>query len=138
MSRLKVSPSLENWVNLQHECSPFKIFVELQNGAEKDVETRTKLLKPTDTATFDIETNDNYFTVTRHCPDDLGDTHSMWVQFAWDNTSITVKTNGAKNLQKATLTLTDDAECKLKLENGEELDCRQFRKRFLEDLFFNF
>ncbi|MDG7001406.1 MAG: hypothetical protein JRN15_20100 [Nitrososphaerota archaeon] len=138
MSKTIIKPSLENWVKLRHECSPFKIFVELQTGIEKDLEARKGLLKTTDPVKFTLEARDNFFTVTREFTDNLADVHSMWVQFAWDKTGITVKINGAKNLQKATLTLTDDAECKLKLEGGEELSCLQFRKRFLEDIFFNF
>lgn len=138
MSKPIVKPSLESWVRLRHECSPFKMFVELQTGAEKDLESRKQLLKKADLVKFTTEGSDTYFTITREFTDDQGFVHSMWVQFAWDKTGITAKVNGAKNLQKATLTLTDDAECKLKLESGEELSCLQFRKRFLEDIFFNF
>lgn len=137
---MNANPEIENWVKLRHECSPLEIFIRLQHGAEEDVKTRNSLRGVKTLAEFRILSEDRYFTVIRDVKDEFGSVHrlALWVQFAWDKTGITVKTNGAKNVQKATLTLADDAECKLKLESGEELSCSQFRKRFLEDLFFNF
>jgi hypothetical protein len=37
---------------------------------------------------------------------------------------------------KATLTLTNEGKCKLKVEGGEELYDWQFRRMVLENLFF--
>lgn len=57
--------------------------------------------------------------------------------FSSQEGTVPIRTTYTTEGLAATLTLTDDGECKLKLPKGEELACWQFRKRVLEDLFLN-
>jgi hypothetical protein len=127
---------MENWVKLRHECSPLEMFLKLKDGVREDIETREKLIRDQDKGTVAFSMmplNGRGFTVLRE-----GHLISDWVEFTWDAAGISVRNKEDKVVQKATLTLTDDGECKLKLATGEELTCWQFRKRTLENLFFNF
>lgn len=139
MDNPNVEPQIENWVKLRHECSPLEIFIKLQHGAEEDVRTRNSLLQDNGSMEFRIFAEGNFFTVIKDVRDEFGNIHKLasWVKFSWDKNGITIKSNEDTKGQKASLTLTHDAQCRLKL-NSEELTCWQFRKRFLEDLFFNF
>jgi len=132
---------MENWVKLRHDCSAFEMFTRLRTGVEDDVSTRNGLKKPGEEVNFRVDANDSSFTVRREGP--LGVCAS--VKFAWTPKEISVKpySETSRAIYTAdslsvTLTLTDEGECKLKLPQGEELTCWQFRKRVLEDLFFNF
>jgi predicted polyphosphate/ATP-dependent NAD kinase len=112
------------------------MFLQLKEGAKEDVETRQKLIKEEDKGSVAFAVtlhNGQGFSVRRE-----GHKISDWVTFRWDASGISVTDKNDKIVQKATLALTDDAECKLKLSTGEQLTCWQFRKRMLEDLFFSF
>lgn len=124
-------PRMENWVKLRHLCSPLEMFLQLKEGAKEDVETREKLVKDQDkgTVAFRIMShNGKGFSVIRE-----GHQISDWVEFTWEASGISVRNKDDKVVQKATLTLTDEGECKLRVSTGEELTCWQFRKRMLED-----
>lgn len=125
-----------NWVKLRHECSPFDMFTRLRHGAEQDINTLESLRKDkAPAAEFKIIAEHNFFTIKRYITGKYAD-RNPWVQFSWDDSGITVKEDSGK-VTKAIVTLNDDGNCRLKLESGEELNCWQFRKHFLEDLFFN-
>jgi hypothetical protein len=121
-----------DWVTLRHECSPLEVFIKLKEGAEQDVEVRNKLKKADADFAFKVRPqNGKSFSVL--CE---GSVYGF-VTFSWSPVGIKVTDESDKVIQEATLTLTDNGKCKLKLQNGEELECWQFRKRVLEDLFFN-
>jgi len=131
-------PQIENWVKLRHECSPLEIFIKLRHGAEEDVKARNSLLRSDASVEFGIFAQDNFFSVTKDVRDEFGNIRKLaeWVQFSWDHNGITVKSEKDTKGKTASLALTDDAQCRLKLD-GDELSCGQFRKRILEDLFFD-
>ena len=131
--------TMENWVKLRYNCSPYEIFLKLRAGAEEDVKTISALKKDGEQVSFRIMKNGNSFTVLRESPR----SHAS-VEFKWSEHQITVLPESITNFNRAagkpleaTLTLTDEGECKLRV--GQEiLSCAQFRKKVLEDLFFNF
>lgn len=137
MNDTKRENDIKNWVELRYNCSPLEMFTRIRHGVEEDINLLASLRKDKQPAVeFKIIAERNFFTVTRLIAGEYAD-RSPWVQFSWNNDGIGVK-NFVGAAEKAALTLNDDAECKLKLEDGKELNCWQFRKRFLEDLFFNF
>jgi len=140
-NRLLKGLEMENWVQLRHDCSAFEMFTKLRTGVEEDVNIRNGLRKLGEQVAFRVDANDSSFTVRREGP--LGVCAS--VKFAWTPKEISVRPYSKTSLATYTadslsviLTLTDEGECKLRLPKGEELTCWQFRKRVLEDLFFNF
>lgn len=137
MTEPETGREIENWVELRHKCSPLEIFIKLQHGAEEDVKARNSLLRNGASAEFHVFAQDNYFTVAKDIRDESGNISRLasWVQFSWDENGIAVKSRQDTKGKRAFLTFTDKAQCKLRLDN-EELSCWQFRKRFLEDLFF--
>lgn len=128
------APEIEDWVKLRHECSPAAMYLKLKDGANKDVEARMECLDPGSNQAFRLDSQKGFFNVMRRGPGGS----ATWVQFVLTENSIVVEDSSGKVLLRAHLTLTDKAECKLRLENGEELSPWQFRKRALEELFFNF
>jgi len=131
---------MENWVKLRHECSPFVIFTKLRQGADADVRIRNELRKPNEQVSFKIVTNGKSFAVLREGPPGI----CASVKFKWTESEISVQPEFSQSYQtfsrdplRTTLTLTNEGDCKLKT-GTEELTCCQFRKKVLEDLFFNF
>ena len=137
---------MEDWVKRRNDCSPFEMFIRLRKGAEEDVKARNSLLKDGASVRFKVVADNGTFGVSREAVGQPDATTgpapekriSDWIDFSWDESGITVKDQKGKTVQAATVTLTDDGECKLKLSDGTVLSCWQFRKRILEDLFFNF
>jgi len=122
---------MDNWVKLRHECSPLVMFTKLRLEAEKDVKIRNQVGEDR-SAIFKIIKHDGNFSIAR-------EGHEYDVRdFIRTESGIMVKDKDETVVLEATLTLTDEAECRLKLKSGEELTTWQFRKRALEDLFFNF
>lgn len=122
------------WVKLRSECSPLEMFLKLKEGTKEDAEARNSLNAPDSTVSFKIVLlNGKAFSVIRQGSEVYG-----VVSFYWDKSGIEVRDREDKATVKATLTLTDEAECKFKMPDGTELSLWQFRKRMLEDLFFNF
>jgi hypothetical protein len=123
---------MESWVKLRHKCSPLEVFLDLKEGSKSDVEERNSLRKDGDPLLFKVKLhNGQAFSVIREGSPVYG-----VVRFAWDSSGIVVQDREDKILAKATLTLTDEKQCKLRIADGLELEPWQFRKRFLEDLFF--
>lgn len=133
---------MDNWVKLRYKCSPAEVFTEVRLGIEEDVACINEIHKENAEIKFSILGKNGKLSVCRKGPLVLiGITEAMQlsvtcVDFIATESGILVKTPDGDQ-EHATLTLTDDAECKLKLEDGTELDSWQFRKRYLEDLFFN-
>lgn len=124
---------MESWVKLRHQCSPLEVFLDLKEGSKSDVEERNNLLKAGDSLLFKVKLhNGQAFSVIRE-----GSPTWDVVRFSWDSSGIVVHDREDKILAKATLTLTDEKICKLRMVDGSlELEPWQFRKRFLEGLFF--
>jgi len=110
------------------------MFLKLKEGAKGDVEARNSLKRSGENATFRIRLhNGKGFSVIREGEDPFD-----WVEVSWDKLGIYVKDRDEAVVCKATITLSDEGECKLRLPDGEQLNCWQFRKKILQDLFFNF
>lgn len=60
------------------------------------------------------------------------------VDVSWDKSGIYVKPRDEAVAYSATLSLSDEGECKLRLSTVEELNCWQFRKRILDQLVLDF
>lgn len=137
---------MENWVKLRSECSAFQMFMRLRKGTEEDVKVRNEQLGESSKIIFKVVPDNGTFGVCREIKGLLPSPTrrplpvlgiSDWIDFSWDQSGIHVKDKDGKSLADSTLTLTDELECKLKLKTGEELSEWQFRKRVLEDLFFD-
>jgi hypothetical protein len=133
---------MENWVQLRYKCSPAEVFTEVRQGIEEDVTRINEIHKDNAEIKFSVVGKNGKFSVCRKGPlVSAGETNAMafsltCVDFTVTESGIAVKT-AAGTSEQATLTLTNEAECKLRLKDGQELDSWQFRKRYLEDLFFN-
>jgi hypothetical protein len=133
---------MENWVQLRHKCSPAEVFTEIRQGVEEDVAYINEIHKDNAEIEFSTVGKNGKLSVCRKGPLVSAGTGGALVlpvtcvDFIATESGIIVKTLD-RDSERATLTLTNEAECKLRLNDGQELDCWQFRKRFLEDLFFN-
>jgi hypothetical protein len=123
-----------SWVMARYACSPFEVYKQLQMGCERDVSERdeTRRPPPKDPFIFKIASSGDSFLVWLE-----GDRISSSVEFRWTEKGISVRDNNKKPFLEATLTLNDEGECRLKV-GTDSLTCWQFRRRSLEDLFFNF
>lgn len=120
------------WVKAQAECSPFQVLKALQDGCQQDVLDRNEQRKEGDAFGFRLTSTVKNFRVLRE-----GNRISASVKFEASSKGITVSDdNGAVSLQ-ATLTVNDEGECRLKT-GKDEVTFWQFRRRALQDLFFNF
>jgi len=130
-------PSNLDWVTARAECSVVHVFKEIEQGVIADVEKAQSFVLPTEPIKFSIAKGaSNRFTVVR--VDDPISAISHSVYFVCKRGEIQVyedAANGEELRMKATLTLTDDGHCKLKV-GDEELYQWQFRRRALENLFF--
>jgi hypothetical protein len=113
------------------------MFLMLRQEIFEDIKVRSELMGKDDSAWFRMaQTKDNgkMFSVFRERSNDYD-----VVTFSLQKSGIAVHDRQGNVIQESTLTLTDNGECKLKLlPSGEELNLWQFRKRFLERLFFDF
>jgi predicted polyphosphate/ATP-dependent NAD kinase len=121
------------WVKAQQACSPFEVFKLLQIGCQKDAEDRREIaLAAGDPVGFKVTPGGTEFLVLRE-----GNRISSSVLFKWDANGIVVYDAEDRLMLRASLVVNDEGECRLKVEK-EELTFWQFRKRALQDLFFNF
>ena len=118
-------PSDFDWVLARSECSLQRVFYKLEREAKQNVEQRNRQLDKQPPFIFS-EGDGKEFSVSR------GD---YSVVFGFEPPAITAK--GPRVKLRATLTLNDNAECKLLVEN-QELDRWQFLRRALEGFFFEF
>jgi hypothetical protein len=131
---------MENWVKARHDCTTFQMLTKLRFGAEDDVKTRNELRQDHENVKFSIVNDGLKFAVLRE-----GRSSSVSVVFEASGSAILVYGQVVEAHQQArtlnplhaTLTLTDEGECKIKVDD-KELECWQFRRKVLEDLFFNF
>jgi hypothetical protein len=118
------------------------MFTNLKIGVEADVKTRTELRTPGDVVKFSVTSHEKTFAVSRE------DGAAMaTIIFELAGKEIIVHSQVIAGYQtravdplRVTLTLADDGECRFKFREADhtrELACWQFRKRVLEDFFFN-
>jgi hypothetical protein len=123
-----------DWVTARAKCSPIDVLHHLESQIEKDITTRNELL--TD--------SEKKHLVRFHFQRDLTK-FSVWVfrdservgyaDFRADPEGIRVAYVEPNSVLIGTLTLSNDGECKLKV-NGDEYTFWQFRKLSLEPLLF--
>lgn len=125
-------PADFHWVVARSKCSIATVFRELELGATDDAKKAQSVLSQGGWPTFEVtKIIGNSFDVVRtHNP-----VFSKHVQFSCVENEIQVRDNDDKLFMRATLTLTNDGECKLKV-GDQELDQWQFRRMALEGLFF--
>jgi hypothetical protein len=120
-----------DWVTKRSQCSPVQVFETLRAQIEKDVEIRNGL-RPTPCGyKFLFIGSQVTFTVIRD-----GNQTPRSVKFDLTiEDVISARDEQTQHKTEATLTLNDEGECRLKV-GIEQLECWQFRRRMLEDLFF--
>jgi hypothetical protein len=128
------TPQEVDWVTKQAECSAARLFRELCEGIESDVQRMNSIGEFPEREFFAVEMNPEGTTIG------IGKPHvspRRRVLVTLDGNSIKVHLDGAKNDWQACVCLNDQWRCILKLEDGTELEQWQFRKKALEALFFN-
>jgi hypothetical protein len=119
-------------VKARAECSLAEVFKALELGVKDDVEKVNSLPStPMGTKFTPVSYGAKRFSVVcevNHFP-------SSSIDFTLSENEILVGC-GPETIFRATLTLTDSGRCKLKV-NGTELEQWQFRRKALEDLFFD-
>jgi hypothetical protein len=124
-----------DWIKARLACSPQMIFKELEYGVGRDVDT-IKAQRPERAEEFQVlpaADGKMQFSIIRHHPKGRSET----VEFSLVGEKIAVKNplTGAVSFT-ASLTLNNDGECRLKV-NNEELEQWQVRRKALEDLLFS-
>jgi hypothetical protein len=122
-----------DWVTALSSCALSAVFEKLKIQVERDVDLRKAQLKESGaTYSFKFSPDGDSFVVTT-----LGNNISgRAIKFRLTVTSIAVHGADDNLMLEATLTLSDDGNCRL-LIDGEEKELWQFRKRALEKLFFH-
>ena len=119
-----------DWVTARELCSAIKVFEQIKLEIKDDVDTRNKLITPKSAYIFRFLANNDRYTVLKE-----GDRIYETVTFELADQLIHAKDKNDKILLEASLTLNDEGECRLKI-NDQERELWQFRKMALERLFF--
>lgn len=126
-----------DWVTARNSCTPHEIFLRLQTGAERDCATRQKQLDGKGVGfVVNAEPESRLFYVRRS-----GNKITDSVKISWTEAGISAQKEDGTVILSVTLTLNDEAECRLKVgapSQEEIITFWQFRLRALENLFFNF
>jgi|SRR5688500_5467551 hypothetical protein len=123
-------PADFDWVAARNNCSLSVVFKQLEIEAEKNVNQRNALgNKKLEKDRFQFIPKENYFVIMR------GGSSSRSVAFSLklDHIYVEPSSSGGQSI-RATLTLNNLAECKLKV-NNQELERWQLLRMALEDLF---
>jgi hypothetical protein len=126
-------PSDFNWVKERYDCSPAKVFKQIELGVKEDIATIQRVC-PGSRETFDVVGSRNRFVAIR-IDDPITSTISEPVSFELTRTGIKLFDTEGKLKLEATLTLNLEGECRLNV-GDQELVQWQFRKLVLERLFF--
>jgi hypothetical protein len=123
-----------NWVVARCECSPNQVFETLKSQVKSDVEEREASLTQEQKLRyrFSFMPGRNDFSVL---VEGAGNIHGA-IKFGLTETGIVVFNEQGMEMFGADVTISDDGECKLKID-GEEKDLWQVRKKALEQLFFS-
>ena len=121
-----------DWVTERANCSTQKVFRSLELGVKADVDKRNAV-RQNGEPKWDTTSSAERFSAFR----DGGDGWSpLVVEFAIEGDRIDVCHNGG-HVFGAKLTINNKGQCRLKVQGQElELEEWQFRRRALEDLFF--
>jgi hypothetical protein len=107
-----------DWVTSRVKCSVFEVFSRLRTGVQGDLERRALSLPPDTRMSFKMREEQppwsDRFTVLR-----LGDTISDSIEFSYAENTIRVKDAGGRTKITAKLTLNDDGDCRLKVDDQE-------------------
>lgn len=129
-------PQELNWVQKRAECSAAKVFRELQGGIENDVAAANEAKRlagrffPDTRLASQLTADGKVFVVAQI------NIAGPRVVFILGDGMIEARNEVEGIRWTATLTLNDEGRCKLKLDDGRELEQWQFRKLALESLFF--
>jgi hypothetical protein len=123
-----------DWVTARAKCSPNDVLLQLESQTEEDIKKRNDLLTDSEKkyrVRFHFQRELNHFSVwTLRDSERLG-----YASFRADPEGIRVTYVDPHPELIGTLTLSNDGECKLKV-NDDEYSFWQFRKLTLEPLLF--
>jgi hypothetical protein len=130
-----------DWVTARAQCSSLAVFASMKMDAEKDVNLRKKFLVTHEegrcTLSFNRGSSTGEFSVTVNGRDIRGEhTFDDEVTFRRTADGVTVVDRQGAIFLNGILCLSDEGQCKLKVEN-EELNFWQFRKKALEHVLFD-
>jgi hypothetical protein len=125
-----------NWVRARNDCSLGQVFEQLRLGVQGDIEERQKLRESSTLGDgidhgFCYASKGNRFSATVKTG-----TLQLSIIFTLKEDCIIVTGEDDQEMFRATLTLTNDRECRLVVAS-EEMEQWQFRKKALERLFFS-
>jgi hypothetical protein len=121
-----------DWVTERSNCSTQKVFRSLELGVKADVDKRNAFRKNGEPK-WDTTSATERFSVFREGGDGWS---KQVVLFSIEGDRIDVSRDGV-HLFGARLTINNKGQCKLKVQGQEqELEEWQFRRKALEDLFF--
>ncbi len=130
---------MTEWVKERSQCSPAFIFDKLKAEIEQDVKSINELRVDKDFSFYFSLTSDlKCIVVSLHGtstnlrnPREIHETITVCI----DGKAIVYNRNTEEKL-RATLTLNEKGECRLKV-NGSECELWRFRQMVLEELFFD-
>lgn len=127
------------WVHARSACSLVTVFEKLKLQVEADVETRNSLRRPEPAYggqqpgfayKFEVVGSAGNFKVILN-----SNTQAEAVTFKRGDKFIWVTDTNGDKMFEAFLTLSDDGECRVKI-NGQERELWHMRRMALEHLFF--
>jgi hypothetical protein len=125
-------PADWDWVTAVSECSARTFFERLRVGAEKNIAKRAELFPPDSARTMFKITSSGGDVVSI-----LSESHGgPVVRLRLKGRRISVDAEKLDVEFEGVVTLNKEGKCRLRLENGEELDEWQVLKRALEPLLF--
>ena len=122
-----------NWVTARCECSPNQVFETLKSQVKSDVEEREANLTQDQKLRyrFSFMPGRNDFSVLVEGSNNIHDA----IKFGLTETGIIVFNGQGMEMFSADVTISDEGECKLKIDD-EEKELWQVRKMALENLLF--
>lgn len=127
-------PQELNWVELRAACSAERLFVELQSGIENDVAAINRVgnVEPDSQYRFMAQaTTDGRVFVVRQAGG------GPRVKLGVHKGRIFVEDEATPSKWSARVTFSNEGRCRLKLDEGDEIEQWQFRKMALHNLFFD-
>jgi hypothetical protein len=126
-------PQELDWVKARATCSVLRAFNELRLGVEEDVKAANATPRPSELPplSFGVRSNTvgDYFIVFQQ------ENAGARVEFNCQVDRMTIKNQNEEF--SVTLTLNKEGRCKLRVDDGEELEQWQVRRIALEKLFFD-
>lgn len=119
-----------DWVTERANCSTLKVFRSLELGVKADVDKRNAVRKNGEPK-WNIASSPERFSGFR---EGLGEWSPHVIEFALEGDRIAVYSDSA-DIFGARITINNKGQCRLRV-NDQELEEWQFRKKALEDLFF--